>query len=151
MRYLLIFTLLLAACGGENATPPARNQVLKAANDSANLTPNNPLPSNANANVAATNSIPPNIAPANVAASNTAEKPKIRTFDGKGVVTKINLELVSVEIKHEEIKGLMPAMQMEFYVKEKSQLEPLKVGDQVDFVLEDNAGSEQIISIKKAK
>lgn len=150
MRYLLIFTLALAACGGENAKPPAGNQVLKAANDAANLTPNNPLPSNAAPN-AVTNSIPSNVAPLNVAASNTAEKPKIRTFDGKGVVTKINLELVSVEVKHEEIKGLMPAMQMEFYVKEKSQLEALKVGDAVDFVLEDNAGAEQIISIKKAK
>jgi len=45
----------------------------------------------------------------------------------------------------------MPKMTMEFYVKEKAELEKLKVGDTVDFVLEDNAGVEQIISIKKAK
>lgn len=74
---------------------------------------------------------------------------KVKTFNGKGVVTKINLELVSVELNHEEIKGLMPAMVMEFYVKEKSEIEVLKVGDKVEFVLEDNQGQEKIISIKK--
>jgi len=45
----------------------------------------------------------------------------------------------------------MPKMTMEFYVKEKRELEQLKVGDKVNFVLEDNAGAEQIINIKKAK
>ena len=77
---------------------------------------------------------------------NTSE---IKTFKGKGVVTKINLELVSVELNHEKIEGLMPAMIMEFYVKEKSELEVLKLGDKVAFVLEDNQGQEQIISINK--
>jgi len=66
------------------------------------------------------------------------------------VVTKINLEIVSVELDHEEIKGLMPKMTMEFYVKEKSELEQLKVGDTVDFVLEDDAGAERIIKIRKS-
>ncbi len=74
---------------------------------------------------------------------------KIKTYKSKGVVTKINLELVSVELNHEKIEDLMPAMTMEFYVKEKSELEVLKVGDKVSFVLEDNQGQERIISIKK--
>jgi len=74
---------------------------------------------------------------------------KIKTYDGKGTVTKINLELGSVELNHEEIKGLMPAMQMEFYVSDKAMLDNLKVGEAVDFVLEDNAGAERIIKIKK--
>ena len=74
---------------------------------------------------------------------------KIKTYKSKGVVTKINLELVSVELNHEKIEDLMPAMIMEFYVKEKSELEVLKVGDKVEFVLEDNNGQEKIISIKK--
>ena len=92
----------------------------------------------------------PTVSPsASVAA--TPDKSKARTFSGKGVVTKINLELVSVEVDHEEIKGLMPPMKMEFYVKEKRELEALKLGDKVDFVLEDNAGQEVIISIKKGK
>jgi Cu(I)/Ag(I) efflux system protein CusF len=72
-------------------------------------------------------------------------------YPGKGVVTKIDLKLVSVELDHEEIKGLMPKMIMEFYVKEKAELEKLKVGDKVDFVVEYRDGQEKIISIKKAE
>ena len=83
-----------------------------------------------------------------VAASSNA---KLKNYNGKGVVTKINLELVSVELNHEEIKGLMPKMIMEFYVSEKAELEKLKVGDQVEFVLEDDAGAERIVSIKKTR
>lgn len=77
------------------------------------------------------------------------DQSKVKTYKSKGVVTKINLEIVSVELNHEKIEDLMPAMIMEFYVKEKSELEVLKVGDKVDFVLEDNQGQERIISIKK--
>ena len=76
---------------------------------------------------------------------------KARTFNGTGKVTKINLELVSVELDHEKIEGLMPEMIMEFYVTEKSELEKLKVGDEVSFVLEENMGQEKIISIEKIK
>jgi Cu/Ag efflux protein CusF len=82
-------------------------------------------------------------------ATGTPDKSKIKLYDGKGVVTKINLELVSVELDHEEIKGVMPKMIMEFYVKEKAALERLKVGDAVNFVLEDDAGAERIIKIEK--
>ncbi len=101
-------------------------------------------------NIAATPTVSPSVAPTSAPPA-TPDKSKARNFNGKGVVTKINLELVSVELDHEEIKGLMPKMQMEFYAKEKSELEALKIGDKVDFVLEDNAGAEVIISIKKAK
>lgn len=81
----------------------------------------------------------------------TPEKSKIKTANGRGKVTKINLEIGSVELDHEEIPGLMSAMIMEFSVTKKSELEVLKVGDTVDFVLEDNAGVEKIISINKSK
>lgn len=77
------------------------------------------------------------------------EKPKIETFDGSGAVTKINLELGSIELDHEEIKGAMPAMRMEFYVSDKKMLKHLNVGDRVDFVLENNQGAERIIGVKK--
>ena len=132
MKNLLILILVFAfaACGQNTPT----NQTAKpAATVSANTTLNNSISANASPSVSA------------------SDKTKIKNFDGKGAVTKINLELVSVELDHEEIKGLMPKMTMEFYVKEKAELEKLKVGDTVDFVLEDNAGVEQIISIKKAK
>lgn len=79
------------------------------------------------------------------------ENDNIKTYQGKGIVTKINFKLGSVELDHEEIKGSMPAMIMEFYVKEKSELEVLKIGDKVDFILEENRGQEKLISIKKIK
>jgi Cu/Ag efflux protein CusF len=81
--------------------------------------------------------------------TSTPDKTKLKTYNGKGVVTKINLELVSVELNHEEIEGLMPAMTMEFYVRNKSELESLQIGDKVEFVLEYDQGRETIISIKK--
>ncbi len=96
---------------------------------------------------------PQNVKPTQATNANknasTPDQSKIKTYKSKGVVTKINLEIVSVELNHEKIEGLMPAMIMEFYVKEKSELEVLKIGDKVDFVLEDNQGQERIISIKK--
>ncbi len=138
MKHFLILISIgaFAACGGQKA-PPTANQILKATN-SGNIAPNNSVSAVA-------------VSPTAAAPAASPDKTKIRTFDGKGVVTKINLELVSVELDHEEIKGLMPKMTMEFYVREKSELEKLKIGDAVDFVLEDNAGAEQIVSIKKAK
>lgn len=81
----------------------------------------------------------------------TASVPKNGNYNGKGVVTKIDLKLVSVGLDHEKIEGLMPAMSMEFFVKEKSELEKLKVGDKVEFVVEYKDGQETIISIKKAQ
>lgn len=87
----------------------------------------------------------------NVTSANSNSNSKIKLFNGKGVVTKINLELGSVELDHEAIEGSMPAMRMEFFVREKSELNPLKIGDKVEFVLEENFGQEKIISIKKVQ
>ena len=125
-----LFSIAFAACQG--AAPPSPNQILKpsAATSPAALSANSA-----------------SVAPG-ASTSNTTTK--IRTFDGKGVVTKINLELGSVALDHEEIKGFMAAMEgMEFYVSDKKMLANLKIGDRVDFVLEDNAGAERIISIRK--
>lgn len=77
--------------------------------------------------------------------------PKDGNYDAKGEITKINLELGSIELKHEEIKDLMPPMQMEFFVSDKSMLKGLKVGDKVDFVIEYKHPTEKIVSIKKAQ
>lgn len=125
MKLILILSVLLAAC--QSRAPV--NQTTK---------PSPAVAVNIGSNNAAATPAP-----------TVADKTKIRNFRGTGKVTKINLELVSVELDHEEIKGLMPKMIMEFYVKEKSELERLKVGDAVDFVLEDNAGAERIIEIKR--
>ncbi|MEP6704419.1 MAG: copper-binding protein [Acidobacteriota bacterium] len=81
----------------------------------------------------------------------TAVTPKDGDYDGKGVVTKINLKLGSVELDHEEIKDMMPAMRMEFYVTDKKLLDGLKVGDKADFVVRYKGHSETIVDIKKAQ
>ena len=81
----------------------------------------------------------------------TASVPKDGDYDAKGVVTKINTELASVEIDHEDIPGLMPPMKMEFYVTDKKMLDGLKPGDRVDFVVRYKHPSETIVKISKAK
>ena len=81
----------------------------------------------------------------------TASIPKDGNYEGKGEVTKINRELGSVELKHEEIKDLMPPMQMEFFVKDKALLKGLAVGDRVDFTVEYKHPTEIVTSIKKTQ
>lgn len=90
------------------------------------------------------------------AAANTAnaanvepKKPTDGLYQAKGTVTKINNELGSVEVDHEDIPDLMPAMKMEFYVKDKAMLKPIAVGDAVHFTIEYKQGTEIIIAIGK--
>lgn len=81
----------------------------------------------------------------------TTSLPKDGDYPGKGKVTKINNELGSVELDHDEIVGVMPRMIMEFYVSDKAMLKGLSVGDQVDFVLRHKGSSETVVKIAKAK
>ena len=75
--------------------------------------------------------------------------PKNGDYPGKGKVTKIQPGVV--ELKHEEIRGFMPAMQMEFYLGEGVSLKDIKVGDDVDFTLRFKDGQETIVAISKPK
>lgn len=87
---------------------------------------------------------------ANSSNANAAPKtPADGFFPGKGKVTKINNELGSVELDHEEIPDLMPAMRMEFYLKDKAMLKSIAVGDEVTFTLEHKQGTETIVAIGK--
>lgn len=70
-------------------------------------------------------------------------------YPGTGVITGIRKNTGEVELDHEEIKGKAPARKMMFPVKEKDFLVNLKIGDKVNFVLEDDAGYEQLSSIAK--
>ena len=81
----------------------------------------------------------------------TASVPKNGDYDGKGVVTKIDLNIGSVEMDHEEIKDVMPPMRMEFYVSDKKMLDGIKVGDRVDFVLRYKDHTETVVNIRKAQ
>ena len=117
----ILFTFILAVSGCQQDASKINNQAVPPV-ETASRTPTPPPPST----------------------------PQNKNYAGKGVVTKINLELVSVEVDHEKIEGLMPAMIMEFFVTKKAELEKLKVGDKVDFVIEYKDGQEKIVSIKKA-
>jgi Cu/Ag efflux protein CusF len=64
-----------------------------------------------------------------------------RPYPGTGVVKLINVKEGWVEIEHEEVKDLMPAMTMEFWVRNRTLLQRVRVGDKVDFVVvEDSKG-----------
>lgn len=97
----------------------------------------------------------PTNTPTPTASSKPTPKPtnndslNIKVGKSTGVVTKINMEMGSVELDHDDIPGMMPAMLMEFYVKDKKLLNGLKVGDKVSFVLEERNGADKIIEIKK--
>lgn len=88
----------------------------------------------------------------------TASPPKVKgptaavattSYEGQGKVIALKPKLPSIEIDHEEIKGLMPAMTMEFYVKDKSLLDGLKPGDLIAFSLDYGVGGLVITKITK--
>lgn len=71
------------------------------------------------------------------------------TYQAAGVVKALDPKAPAIEIDHGEIVGLMPAMQMEFPVKESSLLNGLAVNDRIDFTVENNVGEMTVIAIKK--
>lgn len=77
-------------------------------------------------------------------------RPGGKSYPGVGVVRHINLEEGWLEVDHEEIKGLMPAMVMEWYVTDRALLKDVQVGDKVNFVIDDNNGTQLVIELKKA-
>jgi Cu/Ag efflux protein CusF len=74
-----------------------------------------------------------------------------KPYPGVGVITLINEKEGWVEINHEPIEGLMPAMQMEWWVKDRSLLRNVKVGDKVDFVVVETGKGEYITEMKKVQ
>lgn len=70
-------------------------------------------------------------------------------YQGTGVITIINRKEGWVEINHEEIKGLMPPMEMEYWVKSRSLPNNVKVGDRVDFVVVETPKGEYVTQIRK--
>jgi Cu/Ag efflux protein CusF len=124
LTLLLSSGLLLAACDRSQATrPPA----------------NNAAPANNRATSVAT--------PAKV--TGPAAAVATTHFEGVGKVISINPKRPSIELDHEEIKDLMPAMTMEFFVKDKSLLDGLQTGDQVTFSLDNGVGGIVITKISK--
>ena len=71
------------------------------------------------------------------------------TYEGEGKVVSMNPKFPSIEIDHKEIKGLMEPMTMEFFVKDKSMLDGLKVGDLITFSIDNGVGGLVITKITK--
>jgi len=71
-------------------------------------------------------------------------------YPAAGVVVLINRKEGWIEINHDEIKGLMPAMQMEFWVKDKSLFDNAKAGDRVDFTIVETEKGEYLTELKRA-
>jgi Cu/Ag efflux protein CusF len=57
-------------------------------------------------------------------------------FHGIGVVTDIDRETGALTVNHQEIKGLMPAMEMLFNVDPRSLSDGVKPGDRIEFSVE---------------
>jgi Cu/Ag efflux protein CusF len=74
-----------------------------------------------------------------------------KPYAGIGVVKLINREEGWIEIDHEDIPGLMPAMEMEWFVKKKSLLDHVAVGDKVNFTVVDTGKAQIITELKKAE
>jgi len=72
-----------------------------------------------------------------------------KPYPGTGVVAAINKPEGWIEINHEDIKDLMPAMQMEFNVKDKLLLDKVKVGDRVDFTIVETEKGEYLTEINR--
>jgi len=79
-----------------------------------------------------------------VAASREKDPPN--TYRGVGVVEEIDKDTATIQINHEDIPDLMPAMSMPFKVKDRSLLDSISVGDQVKFQI---TGEFVIFAIKK--
>jgi protein SCO1/2 len=79
-----------------------------------------------------------------VAASREKDPPN--TYRGVGVVEEIDKDTATVQINHEDIPDLMPAMSMPFKVKDGSLLDSISAGDHVEFQV---TGEFVVIAIKK--
>jgi len=77
--------------------------------------------------------------------------PKNGDYQGIGKITKIDNDLGSVELDHQDIPDMMPAMKMEFFVTDKRLLKGLKVGDQASFTIRYKDGQENIVAISTIK
>lgn len=74
-----------------------------------------------------------------------------KPYPGKGVVTIVNLQEGWVEINHEPIEGLMPAMQMAWPIKPRKLMKSIRVGDKVEFTVIETGKGEIITAIKTVR
>jgi Cu(I)/Ag(I) efflux system protein CusF len=74
-----------------------------------------------------------------------------KPYPGTGIVKTLNPKEGWVGIEHEEIKDLMPAMIMEFWVRDPSIMKGVRVGDKVDFVVVEDSKGQYLTELKRAE
>jgi protein SCO1/2 len=84
-----------------------------------------------------------------LAAAACAKAPDQRTFTLQGQVQSLDAPRKLVVVKHEEIKGFMPAMTMPYEVKEATLLDGLAPGDLINAQLVVFSNGAHLTNIKK--
>ena len=74
-----------------------------------------------------------------------------KPYPGTGIITVINFKEGWVTIEHEEIKDLMPTMTMEFWVRNRSIMKRVRVGDKVDFVVVEDGKGQYLAELKRVR
>ena len=78
-----------------------------------------------------------------------AERPSEDQYDVTGKVTAVDADKQTVTLDHEDIPGLMSAMEMEFKVESLSVLEGISTGDQVQGRLRAKSGDYTITHLEE--
>jgi protein SCO1/2 len=68
---------------------------------------------------------------------------------GVGIVESFDQQRATIQIDHEEIRGLMPPMNMQFSVEDRSLLDTIGPGDKVDFWIKTTAAGYVITKLHK--
>jgi protein SCO1 len=74
-----------------------------------------------------------------------------KLYYGVGVVEALGEQRTTVQINHEDIKDLMPAMSMPFEVQSPALLEQVAPGDRVNFTLQETPHGLVVVDIRKRK
>ena len=72
-----------------------------------------------------------------------------KSYQAVGRVTGLDPKMPAIEINHEDIPGLMPAMQMDFHLAKRELLDGLKVGDRIEFTVENGVGGMKVTAVRK--
>ena len=76
---------------------------------------------------------------------------KTRFYQGVGTVEEIDKANARLQLNHEAIEGYMPAMRLPYKVKDMSLLDKVKLGDRVEFSIEDGSKGLFLIDVKKVE